>query len=360
MSTHRPKTYLTRVIDSTRPKTKFPRPTGTPFDKEGLESKRSSCFSPFIKGGQGEFKSFLTITRVYLVLILIAGLLSGCGKSQPYTDILTTTGMIADATQHIAGEKFSVSAMMGSGVDPHTYKATAGDVARLKNAKIIFYNGLHLEAKLSDILQKMDKPTLAVGESLDKNTLLRLENFPGEVDPHIWFDITLWQKISEHITEKLSEFDPKNAANYREKLAAYQKELTELDHYVRTQAQRIPTESRILVTAHDAFGYFGRAYGFRVVGLQGTSTASEAGAKDVQNLADLIVSNKIRAIFVESSVPRRHIEAVQQAVKAKGWDVKIGGELFSDAMGAPGTPEGTYIGMIRHNIDTITQALAPL
>lgn len=287
-------------------------------------------------------------------------LLSACGTA-PTTntaDIITTTGMIADAVQHIVSPNMSVMGLMGSGVDPHTYKATAGDVTRLRNAKLVIYNGLHLEAKLGDILKKLDKPTIALGENVPQNMIHHLENYPGQHDPHIWFDVPLWMQVVQEINKTVSAFDPAHATEYDTNTTAYIKELAELDRYVRQRIQEIPTASRVLITAHDAFGYFGQAYGVEVLGLQGISTAAEAGTQDVQNLANTIASRKIPAIFVESSVPRRHIQAVQQAVQARGWDVQIGGELFSDAMGAPGTLEGTYIGMVKHNVDTIVNALS--
>jgi manganese/zinc/iron transport system substrate-binding protein len=305
--------------------------------------------------------SFKFQQRLSLALC-IAGLfcLSSCGSAhkEPTADIITTTGMIADAVQHVVSGNMSVRGLMGSGVDPHTYKATAGDVTRLRNAKMVIYNGLHLEAKLGDILKELQKPTIALGERLPSDSVHHLENFPGQHDPHIWFDVQLWRQVVHELAIAVSEFDPTNAAEYHRNAAAYRAELQDLDTYVRQRVQEIPTASRVLITAHDAFGYFGRAYGVEVLGLQGISTASEAGTQDVQNLANTIATRKIPAVFVESSVPRRHIQAVQQAVQAQGWNVVIGGELFSDAMGAPGTFEGTYIGMVKHNVDTIVNALA--
>jgi len=294
--------------------------------------------------------------------VCLAGifLLGGCSSApkEPSADIITTTGMIADAVQHVVSGNMSVTGLMGSGVDPHTYKATAGDVTRLRDAKMVIYNGLHLEAKLGDILKELHKPTIPLGEKLPAESVHHLENFPGQHDPHIWFDVQLWRQVVHEIALAVSEFDPAHAAEYQRNAEAYRAELQDLDSYVRQRVQEIPTASRVLITAHDAFGYFGRAYGVEVLGLQGISTASEAGTQDVQNLAKTIATRKIPAIFVESSVPRRHIQAVQQAVQAQGWNVVIGGELFSDAMGAPGTFEGTYIGMVKHNVDTIVNALS--
>ena len=201
------------------------------------------------------------------------------------------------------------------------------------------------------------KPSVAVAGNIPRERLLESAVYAGEADPHIWFDVTLWQEAAAQVRDSLSEVDPDNAAAYEENAAAYLAELDELHNYVQEQAGRLPADQRVLITAHDAFNYFGRAYGFEVLGLQGISTASEAGTADVQDLADYIAENEIRAIFVESSVPVRNIEAVQAAVRDRGHDVEIGGQLFSDAMGNAGTPEGTYNGMVRHNIDTIVSAL---
>ena len=187
--------------------------------------------------------------------------------------------------------------------------------------------------------------------------LLTPDAFEGNYDPHVWFDVTMWMSATERVRDALIEMDPTSAETYRANAADYLNQLAELDDYVKTQAATLPAEQRVIITAHDAFNYFSRAYGFEVRGLQGISTASEAGTADVQGLANFIVERKIPAIFIESSVPVRNVEAVQEAVRAQGWDVQIGGELFSDAMGTPGTPEGTYIGMVKHNIDTIVKAL---
>ncbi|MBI2485426.1 MAG: zinc ABC transporter substrate-binding protein [Deltaproteobacteria bacterium] len=238
--------------------------------------------------------------------------------------------------------------------------ASAGDARLLAQADIIFYNGLHLEGKMSDLFEQMRKRginTIAVTDGIDRSLLLTPPEFEGNYDPHVWFDVTLWMKAVEKVRNELIKMDPDNSDVYRENAETYLKELAELHKYVKAQEESMLKEKRVLITAHDAFNYFGRAYGFEVRGLQGISTATEVGTADVQDLANFIVVRKIPAIFVESSVPQRYIEAVQAAVKAKGFDVKIGGELFSDAMGNPGTPEGTYIGMVRHNINTIVNAL---
>lgn len=229
----------------------------------------------------------------------------------------------------------------------------------MMEADVIFYNGLHLEAKMADVLEQMQGSirTVAVTDAIDRNLLIAPPQFEGAYDPHVWFDVTLWMKAVEKVRDTLVEMDPASADTYDANAQRYLEELAQLDAYVRAQAERVPAEQRVLVTAHDAFHYFGRAYGFEVRGLQGISTATEAGTADVQALADFIAERRIPAIFVESSVPQRNLEAVQEAVRARGFEVKIGGQLYSDAMGDPGTPEGTYVGMVRHNIDTIVTAL---
>ena len=249
--------------------------------------------------------------------------------------------------------------MMGPGVDPHLYKPTAKDVQRLGSAHLIFYNGLHLESKMGDVLAKMqgNTKTVAVTDAVNRDMLLRPPEFEGQFDPHLWFDVTLWMKTVGKVRDALSEFDPDNTMVYWTNAERYLAKLAELHQYVKSQVERVPPQQRILVTAHDAFNYFGKAYGFEVRGLQGISTATEAGIADVQALATFIAERRIPAIFVESSVSSRSLEAVKAAVKSKGFDVEIGGELFSDAMGSEGTPESTYIGMVRHNIDTIVNAL---
>lgn len=306
--------------------------------------------------------------RLYIALCTITILLCiGCDpKKRPDAStteklrVVTTIGMITDIVKNVGAEHVEVTGLMGPGVDPHLYKASAGDVQRLTSARLIFYNGLHLEAKMGDILAKMsgDTKTVAVTDGVDRGLLLTPPEFEGQYDPHLWFDVTLWMKAVEKVRDTLSEIDPGGAAAYRANAERYLAELAELHQYVKTQASLVLPEQRVLVTAHDAFNYFGKAYGFEVRGLQGISTATEAGIADVQELATFIAERRIPAIFVESSVSSRHLEAVKAAVNSKGFSVDIGGELFSDAMGTAGTPEGTYLGMVRHNIDTIVTALA--
>lgn len=304
-----------------------------------------------------------------LFLLVLALLLAGCSDetaasnddlSQRPIKVVTTIGMITDIVQNIGGERVEVEGLMGPGVDPHLYKASEGDVGRLGEADLVFYGGLHLEAQMARVLERIadyNIKTIAVTDYIDRSLLLAPPEFAGNYDPHVWFDVTMWMKAAERVRDTLIEVDPTHADTYRNNAERYLAELTELHEYVQTQAERVPAEQRVLITAHDAFNYFGRAYGFEVRGLQGISTESEASTNDVQELAAFIAERQIPAIFVESSVPQRTIEAVQAAVQSQGFDVQIGGQLFSDAMGNPGTPEGTYAGMVRHNIDTIVNAL---
>ena len=271
-------------------------------------------------------------------------------------NIVTTTGMIADLTQNIGGDQVKVTSLMGTGVDPHLYKATQGDLRKLMKADVIFYNGLHLEGKMQDIFEKMarKKPVYAVTQNLPANQVIYHD---GHSDPHIWFDIKLWLLAGEHVLNTLIRHDPKNQALFKENAARYFEKLTELNQWTANQINSIPKQQRILITAHDAFGYFGHAYGLQVRGLQGVSTAAEFGLRDIKQLKDVIVANKIKAVFVESSVSPRFIQSLVKGVEAEGHSLKIGGELFSDAMGLANTPEGNYMGMVTHNVKTIVDAL---
>ena len=279
---------------------------------------------------------------------------------EPKLRVVATTTMITDLLKALGGDHVQVTGLMGPGVDPHLYKARAGDVGRMGRADVIFYNGLHLEGKMAEIFEQMRRrgaKTLAVTDCIDRDRLLSPPEFKGAYDPHVWFDVTFWHKVAGHVADTLIDADTEHADDYRSSCQAYQKKLAALHEYVKSQAAKVPQDKRVLITAHDAFSYFGRAYGFEVRGLQGISTAAEAGAADVRKLAAFIATRRIPAVFVESSVPARNIEAVQAAVRAKGFAVRIGGELFSDALGSADTPEGTYLGMVRHNIDTIVRSL---
>ena len=274
--------------------------------------------------------------------------------------IVTTVGMVADIVTNVGGEWLEVQSLMGPGVDPHLYKASAGDISKMENADMVFYVGLELEGKMEDILEQFSEKGrgYAISKSISEEKLLPAqEGMSGTYDPHVWFDTALWAETVVSVEKTLSEIDPDHAAVYAANAAAYKKMLVELDQWVRDEVATIPQEQRVMITAHDAFNYFGKAYEVDVRGVQGISTASDYGLKDLEELINLIVEKKIKAIFVETSVSGKSIEALQEGVKAKGHDVKIGGTLFSDAMGDPGTDAGTYAGMVRSNVTTIVNAL---
>lgn len=301
--------------------------------------------------------------KKYIILLSIFTLSFGCKndtKASGRLNVVTTTTMITDLVKIIGGDAIDVQGLMGSGVDPHLYKASEGDVTKLVNADVIFYNGLHLEGKLVEVFEKMGSSTktpIALADEIDKTTLIGSDYFASSYDPHVWFDIDYFMQFTTKVSSVLSEKDPENATLFKKNEALYIDQLEKLKTNVNTIIETLPNEKRILVTAHDAFNYFGKAYGFEVIGLQGLSTATEAGVQDVQNLAAFIIENDIKAIFVESSVPRRTIEALQAAVKSKNHNVEIGGTLYSDALGSKGTIEGTYIGMFEYNVKTIVNAL---
>jgi manganese/zinc/iron transport system substrate-binding protein len=306
-------------------------------------------------------------TKIFITLLLSLGIvLSACTPEASRGDIterpinvVTTTGMIADAVDNVGGERVDVTNLMGPGIDPHLYKASEGDVSRMANADIIFYNGLGLEAQMGEVFQQMRGQivTVAVAEGIDEARLLEDEEYDGAPDPHIWFDVSLWTHAVERVRDSLIEIDPGSRVYYQANTESYLAQLDELHEYILAQAARVPESQRVLITAHDAFQYFGAAYGFEVRGLQGLSTESEAGTADIREMAEFIVERDIRAIFIETSVPDRSIQAVQAAVIARDHQVEIGGELYSDALGNPGTQAGTYLGMLEYNINTIVSAL---
>ncbi len=300
-----------------------------------------------------------------LLLFIVCATIFSCQPAVPEDDgqflIVTTTGMLEDLAIDIVGEHAVVKSLMGPGVDPHLYKATQGDLQLLKQADLIIYNGLHLEGKMAEILEKMttypNKRIVAAGELINPEELLLLDEKNDIFDPHIWFDVSLWAKTIDGITEEIAEIDEDHLQEYRSNATLKKQTLNDLHEWVRNEIKSIPEKQRILITAHDAFSYFGRAYEIEVVGLQGISTLSEAGIKDVTNLVQLISDRNIKAVFVESSVPRKSIEAVVEGVKQNGKEVQIGGTLFSDAMGAADSPEGNYEGMVRYNVTLIVNSL---
>lgn len=299
------------------------------------------------------------------MVVVISFMIVGCSndkeenRSNDKLRIVTTTGMIKDAVENIVGERAEVIALMGPGVDPHLYKATQGDLQKLTDADIVFYNGLHLEGKMGEVLEKLGKlkPVIAVTSEIPDSLLRKVPGFQGAYDPHIWFDVKLWQLAVTRISNFITEYDSANAITYKERSDRYLLKLDSLHESVRQTILEIPQQQRVLITAHDAFGYFGDAYNIEVKGLQGISTISEFGLKDVTELTSFIINRKIKAIFVESSVSQKSIEAVMEGCRERNWNVQIGGTLYSDAMGQAGTPEGTYTGMVNANVKTIVSAL---
>lgn len=266
--------------------------------------------------------------------------------------------MVTDLVRSVAGDKANVTGLMGEGVDPHLYTPTRGDVQKLLEADVVFYSGLLLEGQMTDTftqVARQGRPVFAVTESIDRDKLIQPEG--GHWDPHVWMDVQLWSKATEFVAQSLSELDPANANYYQQNAAEKLAELKRLDAYARETIGSIPKQQRVLVTAHDAFEYFARAYDIEVRSVQGISTESQAGVNDINKLVDFIVERKIRAIFVESSVSAKNIQALVEGAQSRGWSVAVGGELFSDAMGKPGTYEGTYEGMIDHNVTTMARSL---
>lgn len=311
--------------------------------------------------------------RLPLVLLAAALLLviGGCarqtssGGASDFTErkmnVVVTTNIIGDLVRQVAGDRVTLTTLMGAGVDPHLYRASEGDVQTMAEADLVLYNGLHLEGKMTDVFAQMNErsvPTSALAaDAVPDSLLIPSAEYASSYDPHVWFDVQLWRRVTQHVGDVLARRDTARAEAYRSSADAYAQRLDSLHQYVMRQAKRIPEDRRVLVTSHDAFRYLGQAYDIEVRGLQGISTASEAGTQDVQTLADFVVTRRIPALFVESSVSPRGIEAVQAAVKAKGFQVQLGGTLYGDALGDRGTPTGTYIGALRHNIDTIVQGL---
>ena len=312
-------------------------------------------------------KAIGLLTCLILVVFGIAGCApkqtdsEAASTNQPY-EIACTVGMITDVVRNVVGDLARVEGIIGEGVDPHLYKPTRSDVVKLSNADVVFYNGLLLEGKMSEVLVRVatnGKPVQAVTEAIlaSSGYLIEKDDGSGHTDPHVWMDVSGWIEAVPVITETLSQYDPSNASSYLANGRAYTQKLKALDTYARQVLETIPEGQRVLVTAHDAFNYLGRAYGIEVRGIQGVSTESEAGVRDLNELIDFIVTKKIPAVFVETSVSDKNVRALVEGAKARGHDVVIGGKLFSDAMGQPGTYEGTYIGMIDHNVTTIANAL---
>lgn len=301
------------------------------------------------------------LTTLLLLSSFLTGVIGCAPAAQPDRRVqaVATTSIVADAVRVVGRDRVNVQSLMGPGVDPHTYRARESDVRRLASAEVIFYHGLNLESKMVRVFERIShsKKVAAVAEAIPRHLLKESEQYPGHHDPHVWFDVELWSYVIEKVRDVLGEIDPEHGAEFKRNASEEIGRLKDLAKYTRERIAEIPDERRVLITAHDAFGYFGRAYGLQVKGLQGISTESEAGIRNVRELAQLIAEKDIRAVFVETSVPSRNLQAVQEAVQAKGKTVRLGGELFSDALGSAGTAEGTYYGMFKHNVDTIVNAL---
>lgn len=305
------------------------------------------------------------------LLPVVLTLLAGCGteassvapgsatRTNTPIRVIATVGMVADLVRHVGGSDVTVTQICGSGVDPHLYKATRDDVRSIMSADMVFHCGLMLEGKLADTLEKVGemKPVVAVAERLDRSFLLEPDDFTGHFDPHVWMDVSAWSAGVDAVADALAKFDPIHAEDYRTRAARYREELARLHEYGLTVISSIPEESRVLVTSHDAFNYFGRAYRLEVQGVQGLSTESESGLQRINELVDLLVTRNVQAVFVESSVPRKNIEALVEGARSRGHRVRIGGELFSDAMGSDATYEGTYVGMLDHNLTLVAHTL---
>lgn len=311
----------------------------------------------------------MNIQKKYFLSIILSFtlLLAGCStpaanvtSSDNKLNIVATTTMLADLSKVIGKDRVNVDGLMGPGIDPHLYQASAGDVLLMQKADVVVYNGIHLEGKMGEIFENLStkgSTVICIEDGLDESKLLSWESDSSVHDPHIWFDVSLWKQAAKTVADGLSKADPDGKAVYEANLESYLKELDDTDTYIKNRVLELPEEQRVLVTAHDAFQYFGKAYGFEVRGLQGISTDAEAGTADVSDLANFIVERKIKAIFVESSVPPKTIEALQASVKAKGFDVLIGGQLYSDSLGDSNSNADTYILTIKANIDTIVDAL---
>jgi manganese/zinc/iron transport system substrate-binding protein len=306
--------------------------------------------------------------RWALAIVASGILLAGCRAPGPESEahtgvalrVVATTTIVADLVRAVGAERVAVEALMGPGVDPHLYKPTAGDVRRMSEARAIFLSGLHLEGKMGEVFEAVGRRgirAVPVGECVPEEDRLQVQGFGGLYDPHVWFDVSLWRHAVDCVRTALVEMDPLGRERYEARATSYVAELEALDSWVRREVRRVPEGQRVLVTAHDAFSYFGRAYGFEVLGLLGVSTAAEAGAADVQALAATIADRRIPAVFIETSVPPRYVRALQEAVAARGFEVAIGGSLYSDSLGDPGGPAARYPGTVRANVETIVDGL---
>jgi len=301
-------------------------------------------------------RGFLALSGLVLALAVLAGPASA--EPAPLK-VVATTGMIADAARQVGGDHVDVRALMGPGVDPHAYRQTRSDIVALTQADLVLWHGLYLEAQLEDFMRDLaeTQTVVAVAETLPRNLLINHDDYENKFDPHVWMNPNLWARVVLNVRDALIAARPEAEAAFAANAETHLAEISDLSVYANEVLASVPADSRVLVTAHDAFNYFGSAYGYEVVGIQGISTESEAGLNRVETLVDMLVARDIRAVFVESSVSDRNVRALIEGAAAQGHEVKIGGTLYSDAMGQPGTYEGTYIGMIDHNVTTITRAL---
>ena len=302
------------------------------------------------------------MNKIKCLIISVLYLFTSCNtttKTNEKFRIVCTTNIIADAVQEIVGDKAEVVALMGPGVDPHLYKARQNDLSLLRNADLVFYNGLHLEGKMVEVLENLGKTknVKAVSDGIPESDLLSFGPDKNAHDPHIWFDIRLWKLACSNILFEVSKLDSSYKAACTVNFNNYMQKLDSLNQFTTNSIASIPKESRVLITAHDAFGYFGKAYNIEVRGLQGISTTAEYGIRDITNLVNFIIERKIKAVFVESSIPKKSIEAVVNGCNQKGHALKIGGTLYSDALGSLETSQGNYIGMFGSNVNTIVNAL---
>jgi manganese/zinc/iron transport system substrate-binding protein len=371
-------------IDSAR----CARKSACPLDgflsiENNVHGDQKTCFAGalWLRAVEARPESELTVTRLLKLAVIVgvvvcsgcdgeparhatpAGSSVGAGSGEAGREryrVVATVSMVADIVRNVAGERAEVIGLLGAGVDPHTYKPTRDDVQRLLAADVVFYSGLVLEGRMGDTFAKVarsGKPVYAVTEEIDESYLLEPPEFAGHPDPHVWMDVAAWSECVAFVGEALAEFDPPRAEEYQKNAEAYRAQLAKLDEYCRKVIASIPEEQRVLVTAHDAFGYFGRAYGIEVRSPQGITTESEPSVDDINRLVDFLVERKVGAIFVESSVSEKNMRAIIEGAASRGWKVTIGGNLYSDAAGAPGTYEETYIGMLDHNATRIAQAL---
>jgi manganese/zinc/iron transport system substrate-binding protein len=312
----------------------------------------------------GLVKTLLALAGLLAALVLAgcgASGVSGASPSGAQLSVTTTTNWITDTARQIGGNRVEVQGLMGPGVDPHLYQARASDVDRLRDADVVLWNGLELEAKMEEIFAQVGqtKPVVAVGEAVpEPERLAAVAGNATESDPHVWFDPGRWAHAARAVAEAFKEADPEGAAGYDRRLSQFLRDLDEADSYARSRLGEVPERSRVLVTSHDAFGYFADAYGFEVASIQGISTEAEATTADVERVASVIADRELGAVFVESSVPRQTIDAVLAAAARRGQDAVVGGELFGDAAGSEGSEEGTYVGALRHNVDLIAEGLA--